>query len=170
MDSQLPPKPFSNNDPLTDFKKLLSRRLPTRGPTGLTLFIASFSVVGYGIYRVLKGRHREDLLEEEADRLHLTIFPVLSAMEDRKYLRWEKRANEKEAEIMKNVPGWVVGENLYKTRWMRRSLTWDPSDDVSKSSWGIWAASKYGLKDSIRGQRKYLRSGDAAPQFPAKDV
>ncbi|PRP78829.1 hypothetical protein PROFUN_01002 [Planoprotostelium fungivorum] len=168
MADQLPPRPVSV-DPYGDFKKLLSRRLPTRGPSGLTLFIATFALVGYGTYRVMKGRHRETLLKEESKRLHLNILPALYAIEDRDYLKWERQEIAEEAEIMKDVPGWVVGQSVYKTRWMPRSMSWK-TDTENSYSWGLWKQSKYGLKDSIRGQRKYLKQGDAVPAYPAKDV
>jgi hypothetical protein len=35
-----------------------------------------------------------------------------------RFLRERKRQFEEEAEIMKDVPGWVPGESVYKTRWM----------------------------------------------------
>jgi len=37
------------------------------------------------------------------------------------YLRMKKQALEEEAKIMKDVPGWVVGESVYKTQWIRPS-------------------------------------------------
>lgn len=113
---------------MLDFKKLLSRRLPVRGPSGLTLFVGAFAFIGFGLYRVTKAKHTELLLEEEQDRLYLQIFPALAAMDDRKLLRRERDWAKKEAEIMKDVPGWVVGEKFYKTRWVCDSLYYGSID------------------------------------------
>lgn len=45
----------------------------------------------------------------------------------------------------------------------------DPSEDTG-SIWNFFSLPKYGLKDPIRGQRKYLKEKDTPPVFPAKDV
>jgi len=45
--------------------------------------------------------------------------PLLLAEEDRKYLKWKAASDAEEAELMKNVRGWKVGEKVYHTdRWV----------------------------------------------------
>ena len=44
---------------------------------------------------------------------------MLQAEEDRRYVSAKKVAVEREAEIMKDVPGWKAGESVYNNgRWM----------------------------------------------------
>jgi NADH dehydrogenase (ubiquinone) 1 alpha subcomplex subunit 13 len=77
--------------------------------------------IAYGYYRVgvcNKERSGEKLLEREA---RYAMAPVLQAEEDRWYLEREKEIMKREAEIMKDVPGWKVGEPVYFTRrWVPR--------------------------------------------------
>jgi NADH dehydrogenase (ubiquinone) 1 alpha subcomplex subunit 13 len=57
----------------------------------------------------------------EERRARFAMAPILQAEEDRWYMEREKMILEKEAEIMKNVPGWTVGESTYKSdRWVPR--------------------------------------------------
>jgi hypothetical protein len=46
------------------------------------------------------------------------LLPLMQAEADRRYLRQRKQQVEEEEKIMAGVDGWVVGESVYKTRWM----------------------------------------------------
>jgi NADH dehydrogenase (ubiquinone) 1 alpha subcomplex subunit 13 len=80
--------------------------------------------IAFGFYRVgvcNKQRNGEKLAEREA---RYAMAPLLQAEEDRWYVEREKEIMKKEAEIMKNVPGWKVGESMYFTkRWVPRQTT-----------------------------------------------
>ncbi|CAG8488100.1 14343_t:CDS:1, partial [Racocetra fulgida] len=54
--------------------------------------------------------HRENLWS----RIHL--IPLLTAELDRDTYRRNRAALVREAEIMKDVPGWKVGESVYNTK------------------------------------------------------
>lgn len=61
-------------------------------------------------------RGKEAFLEREA---RITMMPFLQAESDLSYLAVRNRNLAKEAEIMKDVPGWKVGESVYLTkRWV----------------------------------------------------
>lgn len=51
-----------------------------------------------------------------------SFFRRLQAEVDRKYSRELQEQLEREAEIMKNVPGWEVGKPAYVKRWRRPLL------------------------------------------------
>jgi len=63
-------------------------------------------------------RSGEKLAEREA---RYAMAPVLQAEEDRWYVAREREILKEEARIMKDVPGWVVGESVYHgKRWVPR--------------------------------------------------
>jgi NADH dehydrogenase (ubiquinone) 1 alpha subcomplex subunit 13 len=50
-----------------------------------------------------------------------SMAPILQAEEDRWYMAREQEIMKKEAEIMKDVPGWKLGESQYSSsRWVPR--------------------------------------------------
>lgn len=62
-------------------------------------------------------RRREEY--EERLQCRRNLVSILQAEEDRRYVEAKKAALSREAEIMKDVPGWKVGENVYNgDRWM----------------------------------------------------
>eukprot|EP00898_Chlorokybus_atmophyticus_P005621 jgi/Chlat1/605/Chrsp103S01026 len=95
------------------------RSIPNKGPHGVTLFTATAILMGYGLYRVGLCNRERRALQQEKLAARVSIMPYLQAEEDARYVEKRKRQIELEAEIMRNVPGWKVGENVYKTRsWM----------------------------------------------------
>ena len=84
---------------------------------GVTAFIC------YGFVQVARtnNERNQQKLQERANRY--AIAPILQAEEDRLYMLREYNNLKKEAEIMKNVPGWKVGKNPYNSgKWMPRSV------------------------------------------------
>ena len=77
----------------------------------------------FGFYRV-GVCNRERSAEKLADReARYAMAPILQAEEDRWYYEREKEIMAKEAEIMKNVKDWKVGESQYLTkRWVPRQV------------------------------------------------
>jgi len=99
----------------------ITKKARNRGPSGAVLWGVSCSLIAFGFYRIGQGnkeRSGEFMAEREA---RYAMAPVLQAEEDRWYLAREKYILEQEAEIMKDVPGWVVGESVYfGKRWVPR--------------------------------------------------
>jgi NADH dehydrogenase (ubiquinone) 1 alpha subcomplex subunit 13 len=102
----------------------ITRTARARGPSGLQLWAFSTLAIAFGFYRVgVTNRQRsgEKLAEREA---RYTMAAMLQAEEDRWYCEREKDIQKKEAEIMKHIPGWKVGESVYNTsRWVPRQTT-----------------------------------------------
>ncbi|CAL5416590.1 unnamed protein product [Camellia sinensis] len=105
-----------------------ARRIPNKGPSAVAIFLTTFGVFSWGMYQVGKGnkirRGREwnyDGLElkEEKYAARKAILPMLQAEEDERFVKEWKKYLEEEARIMKDVPGWKVGESVYNSgRWM----------------------------------------------------
>ena len=88
-------------------------------------------MISYGFYRIgqmNKERNEQKYLERKA---RYAIAPFLQAEADREYLERELINLKKEAEIMKNVEGWKVGQNPYYSGvFMPRTV--DPFDTSNK--------------------------------------
>ncbi|KDO39564.1 hypothetical protein CISIN_1g031786mg [Citrus sinensis] len=106
-----------------------ARRIPTKGPSAMALFLAAFGAFSYGMYQVGKGNKIRRFmsnnnyfywaLKEEKYAARRAILPMLQAEEDERFVKEWKKYLEYEAEVMKDVPGWKVGENVYNSgRWM----------------------------------------------------
>ncbi|KAG6522168.1 hypothetical protein ZIOFF_019305 [Zingiber officinale] len=58
-------------------------------------------------------------LKEEKYAARRALVPVLQAEEDERFVKEWKKYLEEEARIMKDVPGWKVGESVYNSgKWM----------------------------------------------------
>ena len=58
-------------------------------------------------------------LKQERAEARQALVPLLSAEEDRKFLKWKEGADREEAELMTHVRGYKVGERLYHSdRWV----------------------------------------------------
>ncbi|BDA50653.1 NADH dehydrogenase [ubiquinone] 1 alpha subcomplex subunit [Coccomyxa sp. Obi] len=96
-----------------------ARRIPSTGPTGFTLFAVGAAVMAFGFYRVGEFNKYRRALKAEKMAMRAAIYPVLQAEEDRRWVQAKKQAVENEAKIMKDVPGWKAGQNVYLTgRWV----------------------------------------------------
>ncbi|KAJ7371522.1 NADH dehydrogenase 1 alpha subcomplex subunit 13 ndufa13/GRIM19 [Desmophyllum pertusum] len=96
-----------------------ARNLPKRGPSGLALFIGGAAVMAYGFYRVIIGNRKRCELTKEKRYARIGVLPLLQAEHDRNCLRLLKENEELEAQIMKDVPNWKVGESMYHTdKWV----------------------------------------------------
>ncbi|XP_020628847.1 NADH dehydrogenase [ubiquinone] 1 alpha subcomplex subunit 13-like [Orbicella faveolata] len=96
-----------------------ARNIPKRGPSGVALFIGGATVMAFGFYKVIMGnRQRCELLKEQR-YARIGVLPLLQAEHDRSCLRLLKENEELEAQIMKDVPDWKVGESVYHTdKWV----------------------------------------------------
>ncbi|KAJ1675828.1 60S ribosomal protein L26A [Spiromyces aspiralis] len=93
-----------------------NRVLPKKGPTGIVFLGMITSIMGYGWYKIYQGvRERRELVREKTwSRIHL--IPLLQAESDRDDYRRLKAAEAREGEIMKDIPGWKVGEDVTSSR------------------------------------------------------
>ncbi|OAY67415.1 NADH dehydrogenase (ubiquinone) 1 alpha subcomplex subunit 13-B [Ananas comosus] len=117
-----------------------ARRIPSNGPSAAAIFLTAFGAFAWGMYQVGKGNkiRRYALLlyisspssylgalKEEKIAARCAILPILQAEEDERhgtisfpYVKEWKKYLEEEARIMKDVPGWKVGESVYHSgRW-----------------------------------------------------
>ncbi|CAG8517201.1 10282_t:CDS:2 [Diversispora eburnea] len=97
------------------------RNLPKRGPSGAVVLTAMAAISAYGFYQLKR--------EKSWGRIHLV--PLLQAELDRDTYRRTLAALDREAEIMKDVPGWKVGESVYhNTRYKMPTHIVVPEKDV----------------------------------------
>lgn len=94
------------------------RRVPTSGPSGTAFFVVGAVLMGYGFYKVGQANKARNAVKLEKLQTRRTLVPLLQAEEDRRFVAGTMAARRKEAEIMKGVPGWKVGEGVYNSRWM----------------------------------------------------
>ncbi|KAJ8451187.1 hypothetical protein Cgig2_013959 [Carnegiea gigantea] len=96
-----------------------ARRIPNSGPSAMAIFLTAFGAFAWGMYQVGKGNKIRRALKEEKYAARRAILPMLQAEEDERFVKEWNKYLEEEARIMKNVPGWKVGENVYHSgRWM----------------------------------------------------
>lgn len=96
------------------------KRVPLKPIFNLKFLVGTYLSVSAAAYYVYRLTKREiDREEVEMRSSTMVIIPVLLAERDREYLKQIRRNRDEEAELMKNVPGWVVGtwygEPIYKT-------------------------------------------------------
>ncbi|CAG8497611.1 10688_t:CDS:2 [Scutellospora calospora] len=92
------------------------RNLPQRGPSGLVIFTVIGAISAFGFYRIGQGNLEKRELHREKLWSRIHLIPLLTAELDRDTYRRNQAALEREAEIMKDVPGWKVGESVYNTK------------------------------------------------------
>ncbi|XP_065434657.1 NADH dehydrogenase [ubiquinone] 1 alpha subcomplex subunit 13 [Chrysemys picta bellii] len=95
------------------------RHLPRRGPSGYSLFAIGIGSLLLGYYNLIKWNRERRRLQIEDLETRIALFPLLQAESDRRTLRLLRENLEEEAKIMKDVPGWKVGESVFHTdRWV----------------------------------------------------
>lgn len=99
-----------------------ARRVPSTGPTGVTLFMVGAVVMAYGFYKVGQGNHARREEKNEILQARKALVPFLQAEED---ARWVGKYKE----FVGASPSHEALESVYKTRWM------PPAQPV-----GAWAA------------------------------
>ncbi|CAI8601925.1 unnamed protein product [Vicia faba] len=72
-----------------------------------------------GFAPVGQGNKIRRALKEEKYAARRAILPVLQAEEDERFVKEWHKYLEYEADVMKDVPGWKVGESVYNSgRWV----------------------------------------------------
>ncbi|XP_070542945.1 NADH dehydrogenase [ubiquinone] 1 alpha subcomplex subunit 13-like [Ptychodera flava] len=95
------------------------RHLPRRGVSGYMMFIGCAATMTVGFIGLCLNNRRRRRWKFEDQEAKITLMPILMAEEDRRLLIEMKKLREQEAEIMKDVPGWVPGEKIYHSdRWV----------------------------------------------------
>ncbi|KAJ4778123.1 NADH dehydrogenase [ubiquinone] 1 alpha subcomplex subunit 13 [Rhynchospora pubera] len=96
-----------------------ARRIPNSGPSATAILLTAFGAFSWGMYQVGKGNEIRRAIKEEKLAARSAIVPILQAEEDERFVKeWNKYLDE-EARIMKDVPGWKVGESVYSSgKWM----------------------------------------------------
>ena len=83
-----------------------ARAVPgSRGPTGPMLYCAAVFAVVYGFYMIGQTNIANRKYKLEKRNARIAIMPLLQAEEDASYVIARKAQVEREADIMKNIPG-----------------------------------------------------------------
>eukprot|EP00538_Stauroneis_constricta_P013813 CAMPEP_0119548586 /NCGR_PEP_ID=MMETSP1352-20130426/2471_1 /TAXON_ID=265584 /ORGANISM="Stauroneis constricta, Strain CCMP1120" /LENGTH=136 /DNA_ID=CAMNT_0007593895 /DNA_START=84 /DNA_END=494 /DNA_ORIENTATION=- len=111
--------PVQDAAPKSGFiKTALEQTSGARGPKGWQLFLGAGVVIFYGFSRLgasNKKRSEQELFERQQ---RYALVPLLQNEADRVYLMRRKKILEREAQIMRDVPGWQVGASTYYgSRW-----------------------------------------------------
>ncbi|KAF8213875.1 B16.6 subunit of GRIM-19, NADH:ubiquinone oxidoreductase [Mycena galopus ATCC 62051] len=89
------------------------RNLPLRGPGALVILGGVTALCTFGFWRVGLGNIERRELKRETTWARIHLVPLLLAEGDRAAYREEGRATAIEAEIMKDVKGWVPRQPVY---------------------------------------------------------
>ncbi|XP_062888618.1 NADH dehydrogenase [ubiquinone] 1 alpha subcomplex subunit 13 [Mobula hypostoma] len=99
------------------------RNIPRRGLSGYSMFGIGVGILIFGYWRLFKWNRERRRLQIEDLEARIAMMPLLQAEQDRRYLRLLRENLEEEAKIMKDVPGWKVGESVYHSdRWFTPSV------------------------------------------------
>ncbi|XP_075877310.1 NADH dehydrogenase [ubiquinone] 1 alpha subcomplex subunit 13 [Nelusetta ayraudi] len=101
--------------PSFDYK----RNLPKRSLSGYSMFGIGIGVLMFGYWRLFKWNRERRRMQIEEMEARIALMPLLQAEHDRRTLQILRENLEEEAIVMKDVPGWKVGESIYHTaRWV----------------------------------------------------
>ncbi|MBW0498134.1 hypothetical protein O181_037849, partial [Austropuccinia psidii MF-1] len=92
------------------------RNLPVKGPSGLIIFSTVFGICSWGFYKYGQGNLEKLELKREKVWSRIYLLPFLTAESDRDIYRRERAELEREKEIMKDDPNWVVGKSVYNSK------------------------------------------------------
>ncbi|KAM8961914.1 NADH dehydrogenase [ubiquinone] 1 alpha subcomplex subunit 13 [Pelodytes ibericus] len=99
------------------------RNLPRRGLSGYSMFAVGIGVLFFGYWSIFRWNRERRRFQIEDLETRVAILPLLQAETDRRVLRQMRLNLEEEAKIMKDVPGWKVGESPFHTeRWVTPTL------------------------------------------------
>ncbi|KAJ6515558.1 GRIM-19 [Mycena sanguinolenta] len=84
------------------------RNLPLRGPGALVILGGVTALCGFGFYRLGLGNIERRELKRENTWARIHLVPLLLAEGDRALYADAQHAHAVEAEIMKDVKGWVT--------------------------------------------------------------
>lgn len=109
---------FQDMPPRGGYPKIQINRITgPRGPPGWLLFAGAIGAYVYGMIELSKTAKEYKYNRYEARESRMGLHAFFNAEEDRYNQAKIMRSDAAEAEIMKDVPGWKVGENPYSKRW-----------------------------------------------------
>ncbi|KAI9628448.1 hypothetical protein KEM48_011607 [Puccinia striiformis f. sp. tritici PST-130] len=111
------------------------RNLPIRGPSGSLIMSGVFVTCLYGFYRYGQGNLEKRELKRENMWSRIHLVPILTAENDRDQFRRNRAQLDREREIMKDDPDWVVGQSVYNTKVLK------PPSHKLKTAMGKYKAS-----------------------------
>lgn len=83
------------------------------------MFGIGIGIMVFGYWRLFRWNRERRRLQIEELEARIGLLPLLQAEHDRRTLRMLRENLEEEAVIMKDVPGWKVGEKAFHTdRWV----------------------------------------------------
>ncbi|KAJ7774123.1 B16.6 subunit of GRIM-19, NADH:ubiquinone oxidoreductase [Mycena olivaceomarginata] len=89
------------------------RNLPLRGPGALVILGGVSAVCAFGFWRIGSGNVERRELKRETTWARIHLVPLLLAEGDRAAYREGLRVTAIEAEIMRDVKGWVPRQDVY---------------------------------------------------------
>lgn len=123
MPQDLPP--IGGYDPIQ-----WKRNLPARGFRPKVWLAGTLTLMAYGWWRVAQGIQEKRELKREKIWARIYLTPLLVAELDRDSVRRYYADKDREAEIMKDVPGWVPKQSVYNDgRFRNPVVTW-AGDDI----------------------------------------
>mmetsp|Transcript_10366 Transcript_10366/g.12129 ORF Transcript_10366/g.12129 Transcript_10366/m.12129 type:complete len:155 (-) Transcript_10366:145-609(-) len=84
-----------------------------KAPSGAVLIALSAAIMGLGMYKIGQGNHKRREIKTEKHAARQTLVPLLQAEEDMRFHMLNQEFLKLEASVMKDVPGWEVGKNVY---------------------------------------------------------
>ncbi|XP_048198630.1 NADH dehydrogenase [ubiquinone] 1 alpha subcomplex subunit 13 [Perognathus longimembris pacificus] len=118
------------------------RNLPRRGLSGYSMLAVGVGTLLFGYWGITRwNRERRRLYIEELEA-RLALLPLFQAERDRRMLQMLRENLEEEAIIMKDVPGWKVGESMFSTtRWVPPTTcelySLRPASELSRAAFGF---------------------------------
>ncbi|XP_032127132.1 NADH dehydrogenase [ubiquinone] 1 alpha subcomplex subunit 13 [Sapajus apella] len=95
------------------------RNLPRRGLSGYSMLALGIGTLLYGYWKIVTWNRERRRLQIEDFEARIALMPLFQAETDRRVLHMLRENLEEEAIIMKDVPGWKVGESVFNTtRWV----------------------------------------------------
>uniref|UniRef100_A0A4W2DVD6 NADH:ubiquinone oxidoreductase subunit A13 n=1 Tax=Bos indicus x Bos taurus TaxID=30522 RepID=A0A4W2DVD6_BOBOX len=87
--------------------------------TGYSMFAVGIGALLFGYWSMMKWNRERRRLQIEDFEARIALMPLLQAEKDRRVLQMLRENLEEEATVMKDVPGWKVGESVFHTtRWV----------------------------------------------------
>jgi NADH dehydrogenase (ubiquinone) 1 alpha subcomplex subunit 13 len=80
-----------------------ARRVPSTGPTGVTLFAVGSVIMAYGFYKVGQGNHARRAEAKEVMDARKALVPFLQAEEDRRWVKAYTHFKNREKDVLKGV-------------------------------------------------------------------
>ena len=106
-----------------DMSRYLSKAGIDRGPKGWQLWAGAAAIISYGYYQVGQYNIERNQQKMQERKVRYALAPVLQAEADREYMMRETANLKKEAEVMRDTPGWEVGMSPYFSgKWMPRAI------------------------------------------------